>query len=270
LGAVAACGGEEEASVHAFWTFAPQDGCLPGETIWFQFAPDPFGEPDIFNCMNEKLSNRQEGLIGGIPLGDYTMTGTVHDGDDPTATLAPVGPFDISLDVDGDVREQTFNFTRAPALFDVSFGLDFGAAGNLNCTGTPKGGTGVVQQRVDVVDMDDPTMCLALSVTEDDGTAVHENSCSATNSVCFETTTTVTVNDLPAGNYLLEVRGYKANDMTIPCWEQDFILDTAQYSASAVDIGDLVIPYYTGASRPMCEIVREVPIPDPPPELARN
>jgi hypothetical protein len=276
LGAAACTSAEEEASLHVQWSFAPTDGCIAGETIWFQLSPDPFGSPDIFNCLNDELSPpRQEGTLGAIPLGDYSIRASVHDGDDPTEVL-PAVTFNKSFDVDGQVLEQMITFARGFASYDVSFRYDFGGSGfTQNCADADSGTTdaGVINQTVDLMS---GSQCLMVTMTGTDqtGTPFSEDTCGSA-FVCNEQTVVHTVADLDPGPYTLTITGYKMSTggSPIACYASAYTFDTATATTEAFTLtgpaGEDPLPVmFMDTSE--CNATLRRPIDDPRRAFARD
>ena len=246
-----ACGGGDDtvdgmASIDMAWSFTPTDGCQAGESIHFSFTPDPFGEDDIFSCLNNEHSPAdQAGTIGAIPLGDYTIDASVYLNNAPELSVSP-DTLSVTLNVDGQVLSRSVTFDRGSASYDVSLSVDFGNAGGMDCVDTASGGTGVNQQTVDLIDLSDST-CVAVAIADTDATYDHEDSCSVTNSVCMGagTSDVLTLQGVPPGSYRVDVSGI--NFMGDVCWEGSATFDTADATGATIDIGTVSVPH-TGAS----------------------
>jgi hypothetical protein len=248
---VGACGGGDDtpdglASIDVTWGFTPTNACQAGESIHFALTPDPFGDDDIFDCLNgEHDPADQSGTIGAIPLGSYTIDASVYLNDQAELDVAP-DSFSVSLDVDGQNLTRTVTFARGAQAFDVTFTVDFGNAGGMDCDQTTAGGTGVNQQTVDLVDLADST-CVAVVIAEDDAQYDHADACSTDPSVCMGAGTgdSLTLLDVPPGNYRLDVTGI--NFMGDTCWEGSATFGTATATSDTLDIGAVSVPH-NGAS----------------------
>jgi hypothetical protein len=235
LGGLGCTTKDEEASLKVFWTFSPTDGCLAGEEIHFGLSPDPFGEDDIFDCMNAELSGRQEGVIGAIPLGSYTVDASVYNNGSPDLSIAPFS-FDESFTVDGQEKETTVEFVRGFSSYDVSFRYDFGGSGfTQNCADADSGTTdaGVITQTVDLMN---GSQCVAVTVTGTDQTATPFSwpTCGDPQ-VCNEQDVVHNITDLPPGNYTLTITGNKMSTLgaSIACYSSAYTFSTADSTTEA-------------------------------------
>ena len=267
LGAMACKTEEEEASLKVSWSFAPDDGCLADEEIHFSLTPDVFGEDDIFNCENPELDPpRQEGTMGAIPLGSYTIEGSVWLGGAPEQGIPPE-TFSKTFNVDGQLLEQSVVFSRAFASYNISLSVDFGAVGGSNCDSTGSGGTGVSQMSLDLIDNSDSS-CIAVTVADTDTAFDHEDSCSTTNSVCMETDTVLTLQNVPPGDYSLEINGYPSaldpdTNQPVNCWTGALAVDTATFTSADTDIGTVNVVFDVNNKNAACQTLKRAPISGP-------
>lgn len=262
---LAACGGgssDEEGQFEVRWTFASGRACAADEAVRVSYAPDV--GTDTFPCLSVS-SGEQEGLTGNLPLGTYVVSVELGTGGTAGAPFVPsaVAPVDVSssLDFDGDVQtvDVVFNDAGGSDTFNVSFAVDFGvvdAGASPNCTQTNVGGLGVSQQHITLLDMT-AGQCVPFEITgtDQDGAAIDGNTCDAigTNMLCMEAAVVQTISGLPAGDYVLEIRGFKSGSTENACWVAAYEFDTADSLTEDITLGSLNAPFDTASTEPSCQ-----------------
>lgn len=261
---VAACGGgsDEEGQFDIRWTFASGGPCVTDEVIRVTYSPDVGS--DIFPCLN--ADGMQQGLTGNLPLGVYQITVEAGTGDGfgtpftPNPAITPAVTSGM-LTFDGDVQVVNAVLNDAgggPTEFNVSFAVDFGLdddGASPNCTQTDAGGLGVSQQHITLLDMT-AGACVDVTITADAMTA---STCdpTGTNMVCMETTVVQTLAAVPAGDYVLEIRGFKSGSVDNACWVGAFAFDTADSPTLAdITLGELTAPFDAASTEPACQLKR--------------
>jgi hypothetical protein len=201
---------DEEAQFSLSWTIsqgaAPSDCTVIGANgVSFVFTGPGQAFDDIYDC--EPTSHDSPSMI----LGAYTISGSlINDADQANVIIFDQLNVTSSLDVVDELKVvPTFAFDAPSAAQDVGFGVDFGVAGGDNCTSTGAGGSGVVQQQIDLYDLGAGT-CLAtfhITGTDQENLAFDDLTCAP--ALCYENSVTQTINALPPGDYTMDVTGFK-------------------------------------------------------------
>lgn len=188
------------------------------------------GTADHFPC------NNGSGETFGLEPGFYTIQVNALDAnDDAIATGAPESGHEV---IDGAVTDLgTFNIDiegGGPTTAQLDFTVDYGNAGGENCTETAVGGSGVIQQQINLYDVGG-AQCLpfAISGTDDPGNTTCEPR------LCQESNITQTM-VLDTGSYDIEIWGLKGatgGDAVI-CYSF-----SAQIDVLSDDTVDFVVPF---------------------------
>ena len=262
---LAACGGsssDEEGQFLVHWTLPGGAACGADDAIRVTYAPDV--GTDLFPCVNG--SGAQEGLTGNLPLGSYTLTIELGSGGTagvPFTAYENVGAITQAgdLEFDGDVQDVTVAFVEGSTIdsFNVSFSVDFGldddgASPNCTQTNAEPPGLGVNQQHVDLLDMAGGVCVGAIAIVDQGGADVG-NACdpAGTNSVCQERSTTQTLIDVPPGDYVIVINGYKSGSLTDACWTAQFAFNTADATQADITLGDLNVPFDETQAAAACQ-----------------
>lgn len=200
------------------------------------------GYDDLFDCGD------LAGTTNPLPLGDYTIAvsiwddnGTFENLNDDTKLNLQDAVYNESLLVGGATENlPNTNFDFPPPTGDVSFRVDFGNAGGMNCTSTGAGGSGVVQQVVILRDAQGNAVTATYTGVDQKGVSFTENT--GANVVCMENTVVQTLQDLDPGSYSLAIHGLKGavGGGTNDCY---FVMTMSFTVNGDLDLGTILVPF---------------------------
>ncbi|RMH39010.1 MAG: hypothetical protein D6689_18000 [Deltaproteobacteria bacterium] len=190
------------------------------------------GVEDIFSC------EAGGGRTSLLPYADYTVVVSVL-GDDGTGNEVALGtsmPRNVTLDAP-TVDLGDFTFTFAPAVADVLFTVDYGAAGGSNCGGGV-GGEGVQDQGTNLVLLGGGA-CIAATLTVE-GVAEVDDICTEL-AACIENDKTQALIDLEPDTYDLEITGlFDTGSTSVACFRS---IDRFEITDGDEDLGVLIVPF---------------------------
>ncbi len=180
---------------------------------------------DLFDCEDFGATTSQ------VPAGPYEVEISLLDGAGVQLNAVPII---LDPDVFDDETVSLGNFEFAFSFPQLSFRVQMGGAQQSNCT---ENGAGVSNEEIRVSDAA-ATQCLPFDLLVESTT---QATCSRL--VCYENNVTHTVAGLQAGNYLLQVLGYKGATGPDPyiCYVSDTIPFTV--GSSDVNLGLVVAPF---------------------------
>jgi hypothetical protein len=144
----------------------------------------------------------------------------------------------------------TVNFDLGPKQ-DVTFTVQYGAAGEKNCDPTAMGGAGVAQQEIDLYDSGNLTCVATFPITGKDQLLrpINDTTC-APGRFCYENNIVETIPQIPAGNYTITVRGLKSNGGAMSdCYD---VTQNFTVPVMGGDLGTLVAPLCPDPNTPDC------------------
>lgn len=231
----------ETAQFNYAWTVDPTSACNANTYVSVLSTPS-VGQAfdDIYSCTD--LSHDSPSM----PLDSYVLSGSLYDDnntfDDMTDDINLDGPINVNatLDIADQIKDAPlWAFQVGSPASDVDFGIDYGAAGGMNCTETMVGGSGVVQQLVSLYDVGG-AQCLPFNMATNDPAFPTTATCA--NDICFENSITQTLLALPDGSYELEIIGFKGavGGGVNACY---IMMAPFAFTAPTGDLGNIVVPF---------------------------
>ena len=237
---------------------APASCSFEGATTVRVTATDSGGHTSVFDFP----CTEPFGQTDPLDLDTYTVQVEIRDG---SGTIGGPATYTVDLAENGityDVRPVHFDFSR----YNVTYSVDFGALGGLNCTNPGAGCpastecNGLVDQAIYLYRNSD-SQCSSYVIRSPVTTDPDGDGC-GTLMLCLETNDNQTALNLPPGDYELVAEGYMGAVQATPylCYQPTgsgalFSIPTGSTTDPA-PLPEINVPYNPPAGDTLCQMAK--------------